>query len=1006
MVHNVLQYWRNSLVDGNRLQKLEHQISVDIESIQAGNIGSKLARIVKNKYRAAARYERERGGETEEAGSVIPVLVCPICLKRKYTHYEGMGGEKIPLWLPAVMAETGELRPAEVQLPWIARDLLEPKTNRGITIGDMEDIENFLSVQNLGEVWSSWKDFYDFAEKMLRAMPEGKLDFPGYIQTKDSYIMPDIEVRGAAMYALLLLDYILHYDIKIPHLLKNVATTNEPEIAPLLTPEERCKLSLRHVGQMGNKFPLNASQREALHHCLNMEHGEVVAINGPPGTGKTTLMHSVIASLWTEAALKQTDPPVIIAASSNNQAVTNMIDSFGRISGGADFLSERWIPKVNSYGLYCPSSTAAARKENKDYQMASHSNDFPSNSYFPAAVENPDFMPEAEKHFLNCVAQHYGKEFNSVKKALQSLHGELCTCLGQLSSFASEPAEIDKIEELIKKYQSKYNLELSKIPDCLESKIMSVSETEEALKKELFEQHKEYGNNKKIQEWLDNLTGKWNSHKKSEPWYLKLFGLIFKQTRVDRDLQFFRSQGNNKVTAETLQLTVLWLQKQPMETARTLSAVETKMQELSSKLSDCEEQLNTAKKELTDVKKVLDEWNVLQKNTIQEQYDTEIRHKAFLLATHYWEARWLLEIRDMQRTDSIPLRKRIKRKWYRYSMLTPCIVSTLYMAPRLFSSFTLEDHDWLMEPLLEFADLLIIDEAGQVNPELAAATFALAKKAVVVGDVMQIEPIYKITRFVDQGNLKSHGITESHDQYEEQQIRSISASKGSVMLLAQKACRYQKDEEKGLFLSEHRRCLDTIISYSNNLAYGGRLIPMRGNEPGPLPPFGHLHVTGTSVRTGSSRKNEIEAKAIFDWILSNRKTLEEYGPLKESVAIVMPFSEQKKAFYRLFYNKDYRSLRDITIGTIHSLQGAERDVVIFSPVYCKRDGNPDDFFFNRDVRMLNVAVSRAKNSFIVIGDTRIFNTKSNKPSGLLARHLFANESHDLAKITVPAKAII
>jgi len=190
-------------------------------------------------------------------------------------------------------------------------------------------------------------------------------------------------------------------------------------------------------------------------------------------------------------------------------------------------------------------------------------------------------------------------------------------------------------------------------------------------------------------------------------------------------------------------------------------------------------------------------------------------------------------------------------------------------------------------------------------------------------------------------------------------------------------------------------CQDEIISFSNDLAYSGRLIPMRGNEPGPLPPFGYLHVTGASVRSGSSRKNEMEAKAIFEWILSNRILLEKYGTLKESVAVIMPFSEQKKAFLRLFYNKKYNPLRDITIGTVHSLQGSERDVVIFSPVYTDKDGNPDDFFFNKDVRMLNVAVLRAKNSFIVIGDTRIFNPRSNKPSGLLARRLLANKSNNL-----------
>lgn len=55
--------------------------------------------------------------------------------------------------------------------------------------------------------------------------------------------------------------------------------------------------------------------------------------------------------------------------------------------------------------------------------------------------------------------------------------------------------------------------------------------------------------------------------------------------------------------------------------------------------------------------------------------------------------------------------------------------------------------------LYDFADLLIVDEAGQVLPEVAAASFALAKKALVIGDTEQIPPIWSITPAIDVGNM-------------------------------------------------------------------------------------------------------------------------------------------------------------------------------------------------------------------------------------------------------------
>jgi superfamily I DNA and/or RNA helicase len=44
--------------------------------------------------------------------------------------------------------------------------------------------------------------------------------------------------------------------------------------------------------------------------------------------------------------------------------------------------------------------------------------------------------------------------------------------------------------------------------------------------------------------------------------------------------------------------------------------------------------------------------------------------------------------------------------------------------------------------MLEFVDFLIVDEAGQVSPEVGLASFGLAKQAVIVGDIQQIEPVW------------------------------------------------------------------------------------------------------------------------------------------------------------------------------------------------------------------------------------------------------------------------
>ena len=80
-------------------------------------------------------------------------------------------------------------------------------------------------------------------------------------------------------------------------------------------------------------------------------------------------------------------------------------------------------------------------------------------------------------------------------------------------------------------------------------------------------------------------------------------------------------------------------------------------------------------------------------------------------------------------------------------------------------------------------------------------------------------------------------------------------------------------------------------------------------------------------------------------------------------------------------------INTLKIGTVHALQGAERSLILFSMVYGK--GDSATLFFDRDNKsnMLNVAVSRAKDNFIVFANTDILDIKSKTPSGVLANYL-------------------
>lgn len=360
--------------------------------------------------------------------------------------------------------------------------------------------------------------------------------------------------------------------------------------------------------------------------------------------------------------------------------------------------------------------------------------------------------------------------------------------------------------------------------------------------------------------------------------------------------------------------------------------------------------------------------------TAETVLDCGVRHRAFWLATHYWEARWLLEVAKAK-DEAAPKEQRL-------AMLAPCHVATCYALPAAHRRLCPTDGGQI--------DLLLVDEAGQVSPEVGAAAFALAKNALVVGDTYQLEPVWGVESALDGANLRRFALDGNQVRQ-----RGLSAATGSVMQVAQRACSYRQfpaPHPSGLFLTEHRRCRDPIIAYCNELTYGGVLEPLRGPHGAKinLPAMALMPVLGKTSTSGGSRSNKIEAEAIASWIDEHLpKIAAAYGAdhdeaVLNQVGVVTPFRAQSAIIAKALRA---RRLPHFTVGTVHSLQGAERAIVIFSPTYDARE-RPGRLFFAMGPNMLNVAVSRARDHFVVFGDPGIICARNARtPSSLLARHL-------------------
>ena len=110
-----------------------------------------------------------------------------------------------------------------------------------------------------------------------------------------------------------------------------------------------------------------------------------------------------------------------------------------------------------------------------------------------------------------------------------------------------------------------------------------------------------------------------------------------------------------------------------------------------------------------------------------------------------------------------------------------------------------------------------------------------------------------------------------------------------------------------------------------------------------LPPKGYVHVNGVSEKgaTGSVL-NRAEAAAIVSWLETEKDKLESAykEPIRKIVAVVTPFTAQEEIIRSLAeQSPEAEAFAGMTIGTVHSLQGAQCPVVIFSSVNSPGDAS-------------------------------------------------------------------
>lgn len=775
-------------------------------------------------------------------------------------------------------------------------------------------------------------------------------------------------------------------------------------------------------GRWPSKFNLSFMQQIAV-NIAKENPKDIFSVNGPPGTGKTTLLKDIIANNIVERAAKfcesnhvndifkkvvgrdgtsfyYTIPSDIavygmLVLSSNNKAVENItlelpnISSVEEGTNGSTLFNPDYSDKQVDLSYFAEDKNYEYVKSNEVYFTFLADRLAKSNEQWglisarlgkKANITNFMFVLNVLSSDMSSIMRipNFQDAFESAKKQFQEQYDLVKALFSYVTTYEDNIKLVQELKFKLDELQEEIHTideELSEY-NTLDDDLLKLIEHKNSIETKLIE----YNNQRSIFDKLWHATN-WSILKAmGNP---TLLSVIKEETTklqtIKGQLDVLHQLVNERESIintkdgllydiKNLDGTVQGVEKTQQEILGTLKSSGKDsihcFDDIASKLMSSDEDRAEAHTAFLYV------CNYLNECRERLLYDALQLQKAVVMSDAFRKNMQLLS----QYWGSLSDRKKLQKN-FDLDMIFPALLNSLMIAVPVISSTFAAVERFLVNCKSESSlGTIIIDEAGQASPHMLVGALLRAQKAIVVGDPKQIEPVQTVQDlFVEKIGGKGLGKYRS----KKLSVQSLADAQNPFAGIIKNLD--GSESWVGCPLVIHRRCKDPMFTVANELSYGGFMINKTMNPKNPIKPCKEscwitYDASNIGSSTGKDRYIQIQGQIAFALIQKLRATNAEF----KDIFIITPFTSVAQGFRTYMQSisddvvnwtdKDNKSgwLKD-NIGTVHTFQGKEAKAVIYM-LGCQSDGTANGAIKWVNANNVNVAFTRAKEYIYVIGD--------------------------------------